>query len=57
MRSGKWALVGRNLLDDESSLTFDYPFFNPSDDVPLGSSTIGSLNRSRNIAIQGRYSF
>lgn len=50
------ALVGRNLLDEESSFGFDYPFFG-GQVLPAGSTTIGSLNRPRTLALQGRYNF
>lgn len=50
------ALVGRNLLDEQSSFGFDYPFFG-GQVLPAGSTTIGSLSRPRTIALQGRYDF
>lgn len=50
------ALVGRNLLDEESSFGFDFPFFG-GQTVPAGTTTIGSLNRPRTVAVQGRYYF
>jgi iron complex outermembrane receptor protein len=50
------ALVGRNLLDEETSFGFDYPFFGGAL-LPEGTTTIGSLNRPRTIALQGRYNF
>lgn len=50
------ALVGRNLLDEQSSFGFDFPFFG-GQVLPAGSTTIGSLNRPRTIALQGRYRF
>lgn len=54
------ALLGRNLLDQASSFGFDFPFWGGGDfpeGVPLGSTTIGSLNRPRTIALQGRLNF
>jgi iron complex outermembrane receptor protein len=50
------AILGRNLLDQATSFTFDYPVFG-GNTVPYGSTTIGSLNRPRTIALQARYSF
>jgi iron complex outermembrane receptor protein len=50
------ALLGRNLLDDESSFGFDYPFFGDGI-LERGTTTIGSLNRPRTIALQAQYSF
>ncbi|MFT4518693.1 MAG: iron complex outermembrane receptor protein [Halioglobus sp.] len=50
------ALMGRNLLDQESSFGFDYPAFG-GQTVPIGTATVGSLNRPRTIALQGRYKF
>ncbi len=50
------ALLGRNLLDEESSFGFDLPFFGGSV-VPAGTTTIGSLNRPRTLALQARYQF
>jgi len=50
------ALVGRNLLDEESSFGFDFPFFG-GQVVPAGTTTIGSLNRPRTVAVQGRFNF
>ncbi len=50
------ALVGRNLLDDESSFGFDLPYFGGTA-VPEETTTIGSLNRPRTLALQGRYHF
>jgi iron complex outermembrane receptor protein len=50
------AIVGRNLLDDETSFGFDYPFYGDNF-LPQGTTTIGSLNRPRTIALQGRYNF
>jgi iron complex outermembrane receptor protein len=50
------AILGRNLLDDESSFGFDYPFFG-GNILPEGTTTIGSLNRPRTIALQARYNF
>jgi iron complex outermembrane receptor protein len=47
------ALVGRNLLNEEVSFQFDYPIFGGNDET----TTVGSLNRPRTIAVQGRYSF
>ncbi len=54
----KWevAVLGRNLLDQKTSFGFDYPFFGGSI-LPEGTTTIGSLNRPRTIALQGRYHF
>jgi len=56
--SEKWeiAVLGRNLLDQKTSFGFDYPFFGGSI-LPEGTTTIGSLNRPRTIALQGRYHF
>jgi iron complex outermembrane receptor protein len=51
------ALMGRNLLDEESSFGFDFPFFGGQGDIPVGAATIGSLNRPRTIALQARYGF
>ncbi len=51
------ALMGRNLLDEESSFGFDFPFFGGQGDIPVGAATIGSLNRPRTIALQARYAF
>lgn len=51
------ALLGRNLLDEESSFGFDFPFFGGSADVPVGAATIGSLNRPLTVALQLRYDF
>jgi len=50
------AILGRNLLDQATSFTFDYPAFG-GNTVPVGSTTIGSLNRPRTIALQARYTF
>jgi iron complex outermembrane receptor protein len=50
------ALLGRNLLDEASSFGFDLPFFGGAV-VPEGTTTIGSLNRPRTVALQGRYHF
>lgn len=50
------ALLGRNLLDQATSFTFDYPAFGGTT-LPYGSTTIGSLNRPRTIALQARYTF
>lgn len=50
------ALLGRNLLDQTTSFTFDYPAFG-GNTLPYGSTTIGSLNRPRTIALQARYNF
>jgi len=50
------AILGRNLLDQATSFTFDYPGFG-GNTVPVGSTTIGSLNRPRTIALQARYNF
>ena len=54
----KWevAVLGRNLLDQKTSFGFDYPFFG-GNILPEGTTTIGSLNRPRTIALQGRYHF
>jgi iron complex outermembrane receptor protein len=49
------ALVGRNLLDEETSFGFDYPFFGGII-LPVESTTIGSLNRPRTLALQVRFS-
>ena len=56
--SEKWeiAVLGRNLLDQKTSFGFDYPFFG-GNILPEGTTTIGSLNRPRTIALQGRYHF
>ncbi|MEH6587463.1 MAG: TonB-dependent receptor [Halioglobus sp.] len=51
------ALVGRNLLDEESSFGFDFPFFGGQGDLPVGAATIGSLSRPRTLALQARYNF
>lgn len=51
------ALVGRNLLDEESSFGFDFPFFGGRGDIPVGAATIGSLNRPLTVALQARYNF
>jgi iron complex outermembrane receptor protein len=52
------ALLGRNLLDQKTSFGFDYPAFGGIDpDWPAGTSTIGSLNRPRTVALQARYNF
>jgi len=55
---GRWeaALLGRNLLDQQTSFTFDFPGFGGVT-VPVGAATIGSLNRPRTIALQARYNF
>jgi len=55
---GTWelAILGRNLLDQATSFTFDYPAFG-GNTVPYGSTTIGSLNRPSTIALQARYNF
>ncbi|MEH6570153.1 MAG: TonB-dependent receptor [Halioglobus sp.] len=50
------ALMGRNLLDEESSFGFDYPFFG-GNVVPEGTTTIGSFSRPRTLALQARYNF
>lgn len=50
------AVMGRNLLDKKSSFGFDYPAFG-GQTLPVGVATIGSLNRPRTIALQGRYNF
>ncbi|WP_165787009.1 TonB-dependent receptor [Pseudohalioglobus lutimaris] len=56
---GSWelALVARNLLDESSSFGFDFPFFGGRDEVPAGTTTIGSVSRPRTLAVQGRYNF
>jgi iron complex outermembrane receptor protein len=51
------ALMGRNLLDEETSFGFDFPFFGGMGDIPVGAATIGSLNRPLTIALQARYGF
>lgn len=55
---GAWevALLGKNLLDEESSFGFDFPFFG-GQLLPAGSTTIGSLNRPRTLALQARFNF
>jgi iron complex outermembrane receptor protein len=55
--SWELALMGRNLLDEETSFGFDFPFFGGMGDIPVGAATIGSLNRPRTIALQARYNF
>ena len=50
------AVVGRNLLDQNSSFGFDFPFFGGLV-IPAGAATIGSLMRPRTIALQARYNF
>lgn len=56
--SDSWevAVVGRNLLDETTSFGFDFPAFGGRT-VPVGSATIGSLNRPRTIALQARLNF
>lgn len=51
------ALMGRNLLNEESSFGFDFPFFGGQGDIPVGAATIGSLNRPLTVALQLRYDF
>jgi iron complex outermembrane receptor protein len=51
------ALMGRNLLNEESSFGFDFPFFGGRGDIPAGVATMGSLNRPLTVALQGRYTF
>ncbi len=55
---GDWelALLGKNLLDEQSSFGFDFPYFGGTL-LPAGSTTIGSLSRPRTLALQGRYNF
>jgi iron complex outermembrane recepter protein len=55
--SWELALLGRNLLDQKTSFSFDFPAFGGRDDVPVGAATIGSLNRPFTIALQARYNF
>jgi iron complex outermembrane recepter protein len=50
------AVLGRNLLDQKTSFSFDFPGFGGVE-VPTGSTTIGSLNRPLTIALQARYNF
>lgn len=50
------ALVGRNLLDDKTSFGFDYPFFGGII-LPAETTTLGSLNRPRTLALQVRFSY
>lgn len=50
------AVVGRNLLDEETSFGFDFPFFGGLI-IPEGEATLGSLNRPRTVALQARYNF
>jgi iron complex outermembrane receptor protein len=54
--SWELALLGRNLLDQKTSFSFDFPGFG-GQTVPTGAATIGSLNRPRTIALQARYNF
>ena len=51
------ALMGRNLLDEESSFGFDFPFFGGRGEIPVGAATMGSLNRPLTVALQMRYDF
>jgi iron complex outermembrane recepter protein len=51
------ALIGRNMLDEESSFGFDFPFFGGRGDIPVGAATMGSLNRPLTVALQLRYDF
>ena len=55
--SWELALLGRNLLDQATSFSFDFPAFGGQGDVPVGAATIGSLNRPLTIALQARYNF
>jgi len=55
--SWELALLGRNLLDQATSFSFDYPAFGGTAEVPVGAATIGSLNRPLTIALQARYNF
>ncbi|NND67616.1 MAG: TonB-dependent receptor, partial [Halioglobus sp.] len=48
------ALLGRNLLDQQTSFGFDFPAFGGRE-VPFGAATIGSMNRPRTLALQARY--
>jgi len=50
------AVMGRNLLDQNSSFGFDFPFFGGLV-IPAGAATMGSLMRPRTIALQARYNF
>ena len=50
------AVVGRNLLNDDTSFLFDFPVVTPLV-VPPGTTKFGSLNRPRTIALQARYNF
>lgn len=50
------ALLGRNLLDQQTSFGFDFPGFGGRE-VPFGAATIGSINRPRTLALQARYNF
>ncbi len=50
------AVLGRNLLDQATSFSFDFPGFGGVE-VPVGSTTIGSLNRPLTITLQARYNF
>lgn len=56
---GGWeiALLGRNLLDEQSSFGFDFPFFGGQGDIPAGAATIGSYSRPLTVALQARYDF
>ena len=50
------AVLGRNLLDQSTSFSFDFPGFGGVE-VPVGAATIGSLNRPRTVSLQARYNF
>jgi|GEM_PF-5245755 len=49
-------MLGRNLPDQATAFTFDYPAFG-GNTVPRESNTIGSVNRPRTIALQVLYNF
>jgi len=51
------ALLGRNLLDQATSFSFDFPVFGGRGDIPIGAATIGSLNRPLTIGVRARYRF
>jgi len=51
------ALMGRNLLDENSSFGFDFPFFGGQGALPAGAATLGSLSRPRTLALQASYNF
>lgn len=55
--SWELALLGRNLLDQATTFSFDFPGFGGMGDIPPGAATIGSLNRPRTIALRARYNF